>query len=359
MAIYAMCLLDQRTIVKQSAAVLVAFVAVVVMTAFYWVRWMPELAWITHNSAKYFSTTWDYRANFLLVPSHWTNLSEDVLNLWFADLMLVVAVVVAIPAVVVCLRDKSTRKALVPLIVVASIAVLMTTPLSTPLWDELGFLQKLQFPWRWLAVASVLVSVLGAVGITRGLDTSKDRRIFVPGIIALSLAALAFMTVLIIRTPVYIAHSQLDAEIATFDDSTGCDCWWPVWARVEALGQKEEVVADGRYVTINSWSPRERSFVVGRGDVNAAVIKVWYYPHWQANVNGVAVPTRPDENGALSVDIPPGEADVKLRFVEPQYVPIASVISLVAWIVILFGGMALLLKSRGTKTLASGRRSDA
>ena len=49
------------------------------------------------KSARYFSTTWDYSANFLLVPGHWLNFGDDVLNLWFADLMLIVSLLTVVP----------------------------------------------------------------------------------------------------------------------------------------------------------------------------------------------------------------------------------------------------------------------
>jgi 4-amino-4-deoxy-L-arabinose transferase-like glycosyltransferase len=347
MAVYAVCLIDRERLVRQLGSLALVGLLTAAMTAFYWPRWLPELAWITHNTDKYFSTTWDYRSNFLLLPTHWTNLSEDVLNLWFADLMLIVGVVIALPAAILVLRGREKWRPLLPLLIMVALAALMTTPLTEPLWNKLSFLQKTQFPWRWLAVVSMFAAVLGAVGITRGLDESREKNVLVPGLVALSLASLAFMSVLIGRTPIYITHSELKHEISTFDDSTGCDCWWPVWAKTAAFTQKADVIASGRDVTIKTWSPGERVFVVAPGAATTAMIKTWYYPRWMANVNGGAVEAHSDENGALTIDIPPDTADVSVRFVEPSYVRGAGIISLLAWIIVAFIGAALLIKSRG------------
>ncbi|MFL6375686.1 MAG: 6-pyruvoyl-tetrahydropterin synthase-related protein [Pyrinomonadaceae bacterium] len=350
MALYALCSLRKEILVRQIGSVVVTGLITAALTAFYLSRWIGELAWITHDSDKYFSTTWDYRTNFLLVPSHWTRLGEDVLNLWFADLMLLAAILVAVPMLIVAIRESELRRKLLPGIVVFVSAVLLTTPLTKALWDIVTPLQKVQFPWRWLAVLSVFAALLGAAGITHVFEAAAERtNRLLPALIAVALAFVAFMGVLIIRTPVYVSPSQLAAEIATFGDSTGCDCWWPVWANTAALAQKEKVVMPGREVQIKTWSPFERSFVVAPGTATAATIKTWYYPRWQAEVNGLPVELRPDANGALSINIPPDSSDVSVRFVEPATARIAAVISLLAWLAVLFSAFALLVKSRGGK----------
>ena len=346
MAVYATCLAERRNVRQQIRSLILVGVMTAFLTAFYWTRWLPELAWITHNTARYFSTTWDYRTNFLLLPSHWTSLGEDVLNLWFADLMLFVAVLVALPATVIAIRSREKGRSYLPLVVTCAVAVLFTTPITKPLWDNIGILQKVQFPWRWLAIVSLFGALLGAVGIMRGLDASHGKKVLVPGLIALSLAGFAFMAVLIVRTPVYITREQLNVEIASFDDSTGCDCWWPVWAKTEAFAQRDYVVAPGREITINAWSPYKRSFSFGPGNSTTATIKTWYYPDWIAVGASIDVAPKPDENGVLTIDIPEGPGGVSLLFFEPGYVRVATLIALIDWMVVLFAGAAFLITSR-------------
>ncbi|MBV9242620.1 MAG: hypothetical protein JO314_11490, partial [Acidobacteria bacterium] len=356
--VYAICLIEKIKFTRQLLCVLVTGCLTAGMTAFYWSRWLPELAWITHNTEKYFSTTWDYRTNFLLLPSHWTSLGEDVLNLWFADLMLIVAILIAIPSLIIAIKSRDRIRTLLPLIIGVAVAAAFTTPITKPLWASLGFLQRVQFPWRWLAVASMFAAVLGAFGIARGTAASREKGFVVPALTALSLAGVAFMAVLIVRTPVYVTRAALNAEIASFDESTGCDCWWPIWARPEAFAQRENVVAGDRAVNIKSWSPRERVFIVAPGSALSATAKTWYYPRWQATVNGVAIEPHPDANGALTIDVAPATSDVSLRFVEPGYVGVATMVSFFSWVIVLLASALLLVKSRG-RAAETSRTFDA
>ena len=350
MAIYAMTLLRRDTALRQIGMLLSAAVFTLAMTAFYWSRWVPEMAWITHNTPRYFSTTWDFRTNFLLVPSHWTHFGENALNLWFADLMLFVSVLLAVPALVIATR-KDERMRFVPLASVFVIAVLMTTPVTQPLWDQAGFLQKVQFPWRWLSIVSLFSALLGAVGIVRAFDP-PGKKAFMALMVAVSLAAVAFMTVTIFRAPVYVTRGQLDNDISTFGDSEGCDCWWPVWADRAAFAQKEDVVVPGRDVTIEEWRPTERRFSVSPGTVAIATIKTWYYPRWLASVNGQTITLQPDDEGALTLEIPHEASSVTVAFVEPWYVVAAATISVLAWLAFLFSSSIILLKSRRTASAA-------
>ncbi|HEV7699450.1 MAG TPA: 6-pyruvoyl-tetrahydropterin synthase-related protein [Pyrinomonadaceae bacterium] len=349
MAIHAVFLLQRKNAARILAKFAFAGILSAAMTAFYWSRMLPELAWITHSSERYFSTTWDYRTNFLLLPSHWVPFGEDVLNLWFADLMLVVAVLVFIPTVFYLRRvSGDLKKTVLTLLGVLAISVLLTTPLTKLLWDNVGLVQKVQFPWRWLAIVSLFAAGAGAWAIARASKEMKDNVRPVPAIAtALAVALLAFMAVVIVKTPVYVSHQQLNAEIATFDDSTGCDCWWPIWARNEALGQKEQVAVNDRRVEVHEWSPYRRRFAIASGPAAAATIKTFYYPRWQATISGASASVRPDDNGAMTVDIPTSTVDVTLSFVEPTYVRVAAVVSLLTWIAMFLTAVILLLKSRG------------
>ncbi|HTH52293.1 MAG TPA: 6-pyruvoyl-tetrahydropterin synthase-related protein [Pyrinomonadaceae bacterium] len=347
MTVYAAFSLRKADLLRQLGWIGGAAAATVALTAFYWSRWVPELAWITHNSQKYFSTTWDYRTNFLFVASRWAHLSDDFLNLWFADLMLFVAILVMAPAAIMLAIDEEKRKKLLPLTAVFALATLLTTPLTAPIWDRLRILQKLQFPWRWLAVVSIVVAVFGSAGLVWSADQVKlGNKPALKAVMAVALASIAFMGVLIVKGPVYVSREKLNADIASFENSTGCDCWWPVWAKSEAFGQTEKVVAGGREVSITSWSPRECMFSIPPGDATSATVKAWYYPRWIAQVNGVEQTPHSDENGRLTIDVPTAAANVSVRFVEPGYVIAATVISLLAWIAMLFTGALLLLKSR-------------
>lgn len=351
MTVYAVASLRKTDLARQVASLALSGVLTALLTSFYWSRWITELGWITHNTERYFSTTWDYRTNFLFVPSHWVNLGEDFLNLWFADLMLFVTLLVALPAAVLLAASPDLRRRCSPLTAVFVVAALLTTPLSKPLWDSIPVLQKVQFPWRWLTIVSLAAAVLGAAGLVFANDQMKIGRMRgVAAAASVALASLAFLAVLIVKTPVYVAREKLNVDISTFTDSTGCDCWWPVWAKSEAFGQKKDVSIEGREITVVRSAPTDREFIIDPGLAAQATVNTWFYPRWQATVNGAAVDTMPDSNGVLTVQIPAEASRVAVRFVEPGYVRVANVASMVAWFIMFFSLGWMLIRSRRRRT---------
>ena len=73
------------------------------------------------------------------------------------------------------------------------LAVFMTTPLSAPFWNYAGFLQKVQFPWRWLAIVSVFGAIFASTGISRAADAMKaSKGILLPFALSLILVVFVF-----------------------------------------------------------------------------------------------------------------------------------------------------------------------
>jgi hypothetical protein len=342
--------------VKGSAGVLVRLLAAGVlsaaMTSFYWLRMITELDWVKHSSEKYFSNTWDYKANFLLLPGHFTSAADQALNLWLADLMLIAMILLIVPAAVYLFRDATVRtKALTAAAAVAAFAVLMTTPVSAIIWDRISFLQKVQFPWRWLSVITLVGSFLGAFGVYRaGKQMRPDRGSALSLAIGAILVFYVLTDVLILKGPSFNSRQMINTEVAATPESTGCECWWPVWADGQALGQSDRVEADDRKIEIQDWGPTKRVFSIGEGTAQWVTAATFYYPHWHAAVNGTCVPVEHTTDGRISVPVPSGAADVELRFEEPQAVRIAYTVSLGAWAILFCFAAVLIFNKRHRHT---------
>lgn len=345
MGIYALVLLNRATFLPTFAKLSASVGLSIVMTSFYWSRWLPELGWITHSSPKYFATTWDYRTNFLLLPDHFLKFGEDALNLWFADILLISTLLLVVPTIIYLVKDKALFTRIVAAMsLVLGFSVIMTTPLSGFVWDNLGFLQKVQFPWRFLAIISAFAAMLGAVGIIKASVAMKSGN-NIPATVGLAIVLFAFFftAVFVTRGAVYVSREKLNGQMANVTDSEGCDCWWPVWARREAFEQTELAFAGTRKADVVNWSPRSKQFVFESGEAAQVNVRSFYYPRWSATVNGSEVAVVPSENGTISVAIPADRADVTLTFREPAYVLYTNIASLLAWLVV-FGG--LLVRSR-------------
>jgi len=348
MAIFGLVLLQRSSLFPTVAKSLAAIVSAVVMTAFYWSRWLPEMAWLKHASPAYFSTTWDYRSNFLLLPDHFLKFGEDALNLWFADLMLVVTLLIAIPAIVYLVANRAAiSRPVIALAAVFGIAVFLTTPLSSFVWANAAFLQKVQFPWRWLAIVSLAGSVLASLGIVRAADVMKSGgSLLVTVGLGLVLAIYAFSAVFIPKGSLYTPRTELNTKMATAADSEGCECWWPIWAERDAFGPTEKVIAGTNGVEITHWEATKRQFRIDASSPATVTVAAFYYPRWHAAVNGVEVPVGKTKEGAISLEVPAGLSDVELSFREPSYVTATTVASLLVWPLVLALIAFLLVKSR-------------
>ncbi|HEX3101731.1 MAG TPA: 6-pyruvoyl-tetrahydropterin synthase-related protein, partial [Pyrinomonadaceae bacterium] len=97
MGLYTLFLLRRSAVMTTATKLAASVMSALLMTSFYWSRWLPELQWIKHSTSKYFAATWDYSSNFLLRPSHFINFATDESNLWFADALLLVTLVIALP----------------------------------------------------------------------------------------------------------------------------------------------------------------------------------------------------------------------------------------------------------------------
>lgn len=348
MGIYALALLRRPDAVATVAKLGAAVILPVVMTSFYWSRWLPELAWIQHAGPKYFSGQWTYTENYLMLPDQLIHFSEDTLNLWLADLMLFAIVLISVPSVIYLFSKRPDRSRYVwATFGVLFFAAFMTTPLSAFIWNAAGFLQKIQFPWRWLAIVSVFGAAFASAGVARAcLELKNSRNILFPLGLGAIFVFFVFMAVFITKSSVFIPRDQITYQMKTMSESESCECWWPIWARRTAFTQIGPIDSGGRPANITRWDAGDKAFHIDAGDPLSVSVRSFYYPRWQATVNGADVPVEASESGTVSVPVPAAASDVHLLFREPDYVQVANIASAAAWLLVLVLTAFLLLKSR-------------
>jgi len=335
--IYALVLLERDRILNTMSRFAIAAVSVAAMTAFYWSRWIWEIPWVRHSSEKYISDTWAYGTNFLLLPSHFTDFGADSLNLWFADTLLLAVIIIMLPTLVLLITGglKWTRT-LTALAVTVAVSVLFTTPVSGILWRNIGFLQKVQFPWRWLAIVSALAAAFAAVGVVQAFKLSQARSNALATVgLGLALTQFVFLGVFLTRGPVYISRAELNSQMSGIANTEACDCWWPIWADSQAFQRTERVEAGARSVEVTEWSQNKRQFSIAAGPATSAFVKTFYYPRWNAVVNGESSEVKVGDSGRIAVEIPSQASTVSLEFREPPYVYSLTILSIAAWAAVL------------------------
>lgn len=339
------------TIGKSALAILSA----TIMTSFYWARMLPEVSWINHSLPTYFSGEFDYRANFLLVPDHILNYQDDSRSLWFAELMLFSTLIILLPALILLIRKKvKATRFIIAFSWILAFSIFMASPISSFVWKTFDFLQKVQFPWRWLAVISSFSAVLAATGIARVSDSLKaTKNVLVPVGLGLVLLIFVFTAAFITKGAVYVSRADLNRQLADVPNSEGCACWWPRWVKKEAFDQKEKILAPGRTVEITKWLPTDKRFNIEAGQPTDAIVAAFYYPRWNVAINGSRIKPVPTADGTISFPIPADTSRIKLTFDEPTYITVANVASIISWLfsVILFGVLRLKLKRNSISKL--------
>jgi branched-subunit amino acid transport protein len=218
---------------------------------------ITEFDWLAHNDPRWAAGFYQYAT--WLFPNTLTSRNQFlyVLSSWLFDLSIVMTAALLIPAIVFLRKARRERTSDAWRIIAASVAVTVFAffMLSRPsqfIWDALPFLQKLQFPWRWLSILSFAAVVAFALSVPRLLDLVKGRERFVayPALALVVTIILFNITQIIIPSaPIPVAKfTKVEKQVAEEPMFEG---WWPVWAKGEAFEQNPAPFADGRAIDIN------------------------------------------------------------------------------------------------------------
>lgn len=358
-AVYGLVILYRSgTFAKGIPLLASAITAALAATSFYWVRLLTELAWINHSKAEYFSNIYAYSNNFLLRPQNILNIRDDVLAIWLGDLMLLAMVLISIPSVIFLFRRKEKMSSLLLGSLLAMVlALLMSSVLSKLIWDNIGFLQKIQFPWRWLGVVSVTGAAFASYGIAVASEKMKESAGAVVTVaLGAGLIVFTVTAVFITRQSFFIPRTEFsNAKIDAILTSPSRDCWWTVWAKDGFYRTPpKQARAEGRNIRTVKWSATEKEFEVSPGAETEAVIPVQFYPHWRAFDGTKKLSVSRSEKGLVAVRIPADATSLSLRFREPDKVRAAAVVSAAAFALLLFAAVFPLIR----KTFRKNGRSD-
>lgn len=302
-------------------------------TSFYWLKVVTEVKWVKHDDVEYYNTgLYTYSAYLfpiILDPPDFYQMKV----LWMFDVIVALMLIIFLFLAGYHLVKRKTDSLLTSIIATAGLSLFLTTILSGPIWNNIEFLQKLQFPWRWLSIAMVMLSLLTAAFV----QTLKERTEKIGRILLYPMIGIIFVTSLFVVSQILIpfaplAPSEFNREVDELGSTIGCKCWWPTWTANELNITEEKIIADGRELKITNWENTDRQFTVGDGSSENARIALFYYPYWKAYVNGNKVKPASADDGTLLISLPPNKSDVVVKFVEPTFLRVAKIISLLTWI---------------------------
>ena len=311
-------------------------------SSFYWVTMISEMKWIVADGANP-DPLLDYRHNFVF-----STLSPEHETIWWMGLLAFATLAMGVPSIVVFIKKSMVehRKEIIPIAALAFLSLLMSTPLSRPLWAVIPGLNKTQHPFRWLAVVSAVVPVIMAASVPFWSAQMRQRKRAV-ALVAMGvvLIAVSFSVSQTVRGATYLSRTSFERMIAPLRESASIVQWLPVWAASNAHerpsyqkcvppNNRSQVEAGNRTVTIAVWTDEHRTFSIDTGAATEVRIATFYYPHWHAMGNGRDLPTRADADGALLITIPAERVTVDLEFREPSRTKVSIASSIISWTLI-------------------------
>jgi hypothetical protein len=238
-------------------------------------------------------------------------------------------------AVVVAFRRPGKERALILFFAAAAITlVFFMMPLSAPLWQALPLAALIQFPWRLLALTAVALSILSGLALPHASRLTPHASHLTPALILSVVAVLAsFPYTLPQYTPIPASADgpllSIEFEL-TYTDMRGMTRWTqemppdsPLVAQYQAGGPLEKLVtaealAPGASLEMIRAGGASDEMWVRSSQGTALRFYTYYFPGWRVYVDGQRLPDsalRPETvYGLLTVDIPPGEHHVLLRW---------------------------------------------
>jgi hypothetical protein len=223
----------------------------------------------------------------------------------------VAAIILALPFVL--RRRIIPRNALIVLSIWDAIAVLLMFPVSWAAWVIFPKLQFLQFPWRWLLCANVAFVLLVTV--------AWQNRYVRTGLYLGMVGMLVFGAWRIQRPWKDTAQdiARMAERQRTGEGYKSRPEYIPVGANMpQSDSNAKRAILEsnlGAQVSVLKWDAESRLIVVTGSAPGRLILRLFNYPAWHAEVNGLPAVIEPvSPSGQISIPLPVGESRVRVTF---------------------------------------------
>lgn len=348
---YALLLISlRRDRGKMARRALLALTLGLGLAAFFWIPALREQGYVQIQQLRIY----DYREYFLSLGELFAGPTPVVRGEatpnaphsagWIAPLLAVLGLLT--------LRREPRRAARVHYLALAGVTLAllaMTLPFSTPLWERLPLLPYIQFPWRFLGPASLGLAALAGVGASRLPVPERWRMPLLLG--GVSFFALTWLFMPAARSqPPLTPPNLIRIERATGGlGTTVAGDYLPLWVQErpgDELLPLYEAAAKDDYLIPRldpETLPEDARVLAAEYGLTTAQLTLetptpfrarfrWYYfPGWQATLDGAPVAVAPDgPHGLLAVEVPAGQHTLEVRFGETPLRRAANAISIIS-----------------------------
>jgi hypothetical protein len=271
------------------------------------------------------------------------------------------------------------------------VLVLLMLPLSSSIWAVVPLAALIQFPWRLLALTSVTLALLSGLAFLNSVRDAPDARerqdpvrgvrraelappmgsahegsILVVALVAV-FASYSYTTPQYTPVPPSAGSPLLSIEFElTYTDMRGMTAWTQQMPPDSPL--VEQYLSGSPLVTAEALAPGATVEMIRAGGASdelwvrseagtALRFFTYYFPGWHVYVDGERLPDaalRPETvYGLITVDVPPGEHRVLLRWGDTPVRKVGKSLTLAS----LALGLGLLLPASARWRIGSWRRS--
>jgi hypothetical protein len=265
----------------------------------------------------------DYRRNFLFLKNNFDTPFHIALHG-----AVVLETILFLTVVALILRygnSNPMRPHQKAMCLIFGMALLLTTPLASPIWRYFPYFAILQFPWRWLSVMELALCFLFASAIS-GDGAGIFPNFRPPGRMMLyAMAALLSVSFLLIIKSGRMYTAQFLAVITDTDmlkHYTNLPKeYTPVWAvevekSIKEMNEDKVAALSGEAgIRILEWEPERRVIAIIASEPALLRIATFYYPGWEARFDRTKTDIIIEQkSGAMLVSAPTGEHTLELAF---------------------------------------------
>lgn len=314
----------------------------VVMAAWFWLPAIAEMDWVVlsdHNVVEY--------------QQHWPTLKQVIYSRWGygysgsgdddgMSFMLGITQWAVLGLSVIALmvtffrKEQKKEKTKTKIALVFGGAVLVSLylmlPVSEWLWQKVIILTQIQFPWRWLIVSAVGVSLLAAWLVEKGGWWMM--------VLLLLLAGVSNRNITRTLTGGMQPLSKWEQEARLQPGST--DIAWealPKTASQQNWQVDWQIRGEGiaKLETLEVKKGERGRWRVEMENEGKVEISKYYLPLWQVEVNGEVVEIKPSEDGGyIEIELPSGANEVVLTIRQTDIEKGANIMSVIGGAVIIF-----------------------
>lgn len=234
------------------------------------------------------------------------------------------------------------RKEIIFWLLVFLTAAFMTTPYSRFLWEHLPLIKLMGYPWRFTSVSGFAACMLLFY-----LLHYINKKYFIVIVLLLVLFSIPF-----IKVKGYVAHKPdnfyygylgtTDYHMRTMTVWVAGDFWQKAKQQAEIISGQGEITTIEKKSNIHIFKTISKSNIV-------VVDNTVYFPGWRVYVDGVFTTIQFQDinhRGLITFPVPAGKHTVVVRFTETHDRLAADMVSVVTFVILMFGILIPLWKGK-------------